>query len=165
MMLPFFIISFGILTRLIPHWPNFSPEIVFALYLGMKNTALRTSAYILSMAVISDLFLGFGIGSWAIFTYSALLVISGVGVYIKEKGFGVGFMVSAASVTFAYWMWTNFGTWLLSPLYPHTPAGFVACYTLALPFLGNALAASFAWCAIITLCETYLPKKSMYETA
>lgn len=164
MKLVIFIVSFGILTRVIPHIPNFSPEIVFALYLGMKNTGLRASAYILSMALISDLLLGFGIGSWAIFTYSAFLAIGGIGIYIKNKGFGVSFVLSAASVTLAYWAWTNFGAWLLSPLYPHTLAGFVTCYTLALPFLSNALAASLAWCAIITLCETYLPRKRLYET-
>lgn len=164
-MLPFFIICFGILTRLISHLPNFSPEIVFALYLGMKNTTISASIYIILMAVISDFLLGFGFGSWAIFTYSALLAIGGVGVYIKNKEFGQIFIASTVGVTLAYWIWTNLGSWLFTNMYAHTLDGFMTCYTLALPFLSNALVASFAWCAIIAVCETCVSKKSVYETA
>ncbi|MES2205137.1 MAG: DUF6580 family putative transport protein [Pseudomonadota bacterium] len=163
MMLPFFIISFGILTRLIPHLPNFSPEIIFALYLGMKNTPLRASAFIILMAVISDLLLGFGIGSWALLTYSALLITGGVGFWIRKKGFSATFMGTSCAVTLGYWIWTNFGTWFITALYPHNAAGLVKCYTLALPFLANSLAASFAWCAIIVVCENYFSKKYVIE--
>lgn len=67
-------------------------------------------------------------------------------------------MMTACLATVAYWIWTNFGTWLIEGLYPHTLTGFVSCYTLALPFLANSLAASIAWCATIVLCEHYFPK-------
>ncbi len=161
-----FIVIFSIAIRLIPHLPNFSPEIIFALYLGMKNTKIHAGLYILLMAILSDLLLGFSLGSWVIFTYSALLAIGAVGFYIKKKGFGGVFMASAGGgVTLAYWFWTNLGSWLFTTMYTHTLDGFIACYTLALPFLGSALAASFAWCAIIAVCEIYVAKKNVYETA
>lgn len=169
MMLPFFIISFGILTRLIPHIPNFSPELVFALYLGMKSPKHLLCLYIFLMALISDALISWqhpdfsNVGDWTPFTYSALLGIGGMGLLIKKKGFGLVFMTMSGVATLAYWIWTNFGTWLTTHLYPHSFEGLIMCYLVALPFLGNALAASVAWCAIIVWCETYIPKKNVYE--
>ena len=168
-MLPFFIICFGIFTRLIPHFPNFSSEIVFALYLGMKSPKQLICLTIFLMAMISDLLIGWqhpefsSFGDWTLFTYSALLVIGGTGLFIRKKGFGVVFMRTSCAITVAYWIWTNFGTWLMAGLYPHTSTGFFMCYTLALPFLANSLAASIAWCVIIMLCENYFSKKYALE--
>lgn len=166
-MLPLFIISFGILTRLIPHLPNFSPEIVFALYLGVKSPKSFICLYIFLMSVISDLLIGWqypefsSFGNWTLFTYSALLTIGGIGLFVSKRGFGFVFMGASGTVTAAYWLWTNFGTWLMAGLYPHTTTGLITCYTLALPFLANSIAASFTWCAIIMFCENYLkPMKS-----
>jgi hypothetical protein len=34
-----------------------------------------------------------------------------------------------------FYLWTNFGVWLLSSMYPHTAAGLVQSYINALPFL------------------------------
>ena len=149
------IICFGILTRLIPHLPNFSPEIVFALYLGMKYSKALALLMILLIAAISDLLLGWGFGSWALFTYSALLTIGWIGMCSKNH-YGKKFIINAGGVTVAYWLWTNFGVWLIENIYPHTLTGFIACYSMALPFLTNSLMASIAWSIIIILCENYL---------
>lgn len=157
------IVIIGIFTRLIPHFPNFSPEIVFALYLGMKHSKRVALFAIVLMAIISDILLGFGIGYWAIFTYSALLVIGWIGTYIKSHQYGLVFIIQSAMVTVGYWVWTNFGTWLMTNMYAQTLAGLMKCYVLALPFLTNSLGASFAWCAIIVFCENYLVKKSAIE--
>ncbi|MBP9726966.1 MAG: hypothetical protein KBD83_05840 [Gammaproteobacteria bacterium] len=165
------IICAGILTKIIPHLPNFSPEIVFALYLGMKSSKGLAWMYILFMAIVSDILFGWqnpaypSFGSWTIFTYSALLAIGWAGAYIKKKAFGAAFMWLSCAANIAYWLWTNFGTWLVGNMYPHTITGFVACYTLALPFLANSLAASFAWCAIIVACEYYIPKNKLKHEA
>lgn len=165
MMLSFFIISFGILTRLIPHIPNVCPEIVFALYLGIKSQKSFVYLYIFLMALISDLIIGWQqhefliFGDWTLFTYSALLCIGGLGFLTRKKSFGMIFIGTSCIATLAYWIWTNFGTWLMAGLYSHTLTGLISCYTLALPFLGNSLAASFAWCITIMICENYFSKR------
>ena len=163
-MLPLLIICMGILTRLAPHFPDFSPEIVFALYLGMRSPKQLICLYIFLIAMISDLLIGWqnaefsSFGNWTLFTYSALLVIGGAGLLIRKKGFGLAFLGTSCATTVAFWIWTNFGTWLMTNLYPHTATGLAHCYVLALPFLAKSLAASFAWCAIIALCEHCFPK-------
>ncbi len=165
------IICAGILTKIIPHFPNFSPEIVFALYLGIRSSKGLAWMYILLMAIVSDILFGWqnpaysSFGNWTIFTYSALLAIGWIGTTIKKKVFGVAFMWVSCAATITYWLWTNFGVWLIAGIYPQTLTGFVACYTLALPFLANSLAASFAWCAIIVACKYYIPKNKLKHEA
>lgn len=164
-----FIVVFSIMMKLIPHIPNFSPEIVLALYLGMKYPAKVSFLAIFVIALISDLILGWqsalfsSFGNWTIFTYSGLFAIGTAGIYIRKQGFGKIFLGTSCVITLTYWLWTNFGTWLMAGLYPHTSTGFMTCYTLALPFLANSLAASIAWCAIIMLCENYFSKKRVLE--
>lgn len=164
MMFLFLIIGFGILTRLIPHLPNFSPEIVFAVYLGMRSPKVLMYFNILLMAVVSDALIGWqrphfpSFGSWTFFTYSALLIIGWSGARIRTKSLKRTFVITTCLATLGYWLWTNLGVWLVADFYPHTPAGFVACYTLALPFLANSLTASMSWYVIIMLCEYYFPK-------
>lgn len=161
------IISCGIFSRLIPHLPNFSPEIVFALYLGMKNDRpLIGFATIFLMAIASDILLSIShpwpaFGNWTLFTYSGLLIIGWVGAMQKSSCYGMKFMLSALGATLGYWIWTNLGAWLMSTMYPHTLPGFITCYTLALPFLSTAIAASIAWCAIIMVCERVVFNRSL----
>lgn len=163
------IITCGILSRLIPHLPNFSPEIVFALYLGTKHS--KTSAYmnILLMAVISDLLLSWGhawpaFGDWTIFTYSALLIIGWIGEHEKLQKYDKKFIITAFAVTLAYWIWTNLGVWLMSNSYSHSLPGLIQCYEMALPFLSTSLAAGGIWCAIILVCEHYVATNSKSYT-
>lgn len=155
------IMACGIFSRLIPHLPNFSPEIVFALYLGTKNSKIMTLLTILVMATLSDVLLSWqhawaAFGKWTFFTYSALLIIGMVGRVIKKYGYGNPFFMMGGVSTLFYWLWTNFGTWLISDLYPHTLSGFLECYIFGLPFLGMSVTASILWCAIIVVSERYL---------
>ncbi|MSP53081.1 MAG: hypothetical protein EXR81_02365 [Gammaproteobacteria bacterium] len=55
--------------------------------------------------------------------------------------------------TLAYWLWTNFGTWLMSNMYSHDAAGFLDCYLAALPFLRNALIANIIYILIFYLVQ------------
>ncbi len=159
------IISTNILSRLLPHLPNFSPEIVFTLYLSMKYEKLTTSIMIaLSMTIVSDVLLSWvyiwsTFGAWTVFTYSALWVIVLMGRRLKTHHIGKSFYVITVIATLFYWGWTNAGTFLLSGLYPHSWNGFIACYTLALPFLANSFAGSMLWCTIMSACDHYLPSK------
>jgi hypothetical protein len=162
------VISCGIFSRLIPHLPNFSPEIVFALYLGMKNDRpLIGSITILLMAIMSDILLSIhhptwpAFGQWTLFTYSALLVIGWIGNAQRSSGYAMTFSISAFGATLGYWIWTNLGVWLMGNMYPHTGSGLMACYTLALPFLSTAIAASIAWCSIIMVGEKYTHNRQL----
>ncbi len=156
------IITCSIFSRLVPHLPNFSPEIVFTLYLGMKSNKILAYLNIFLMAAISDILLSLthpwpAFGDWTLFTYSALFIIGTVGLIIKNKGYGIVFVNMTGGSALFYWIWTNAGTWLTSGMYSHTLSGLIDCYVLALPFLATSVAASIIWCAAIIACEFYVP--------
>jgi hypothetical protein len=44
---------------------------------------------------------------------------------------------------------TNFGVWLGSGMYAHSAAGFVACYTAAIPFFRNTVAGDLFYSALL----------------
>ena len=79
---------------------------------------------------ISDLFLGFH--STLPFVYIAFIGISFLGVYSKKIHNST--ILTSSTIFFIV---TNFGVWLLG--YPNTIAGFISCYTLALPFFINTI--------------------------
>lgn len=154
------IIFLDILNRVFPHIPNFSPSTVFALYLGMKCSKKIAYLAILTMTMLSDFILHLEfhwpmIGNWTFFTYSALIMISSTGYLFKQSGYGHSFFLNCVNSSLFYWLWTNAGTWLISPLYPHSFSGFISCYIMALPFLTWALIGSLFWSSMISIMEYY----------
>jgi hypothetical protein len=72
----------------------------------------------------------------------------------------VGAAGVVASVLF--FLVTNFGTWALSGMYPHTLAGLGACYVAAIPFFQNTLAGDLFYAALLfggfALAEHLVPR-------
>ena len=118
--------------RLIPHPPNFAPITAMALFSGLnfQNKKLAYAIPILAM-IVSDLFLGFY--SISIFVYLSFIAITYIGTTIKKINISNIFLSSLL-----FFIITNLGVWILG--YPMTIEGLLACFTLALPFFGYALA-------------------------
>ena len=131
----------AILSRLIPHLPNFTAVTATALFAGrhFKNRALAFAAPLLVM-MISDLAIGFYTISW--FVYASFAAVVFLGQWSKKMNL---FTVLASSLTF--FVISNFGVWLLG--YPLTVEGFIACYTAAIPFFRNAILGDLFYAAIL----------------
>ena len=146
-------ILFGIFSRLMPHYPNITPLTNLCLFAGSQLSRLQAFIITLSSLIISDLLLAYfngypAFGSWTLFTYSGFAAMIFIGKRLSQKHWpAIVCYVFCSSLGF--WLWTNFGVWLLSPLYPQTMTGFMACYTTALPFLRNSLLGDLAWMLII----------------
>lgn len=121
----------AVATRLLPHPPNVAPITGIALFAGHQfgNKRLALIIPILCM-FISDLFLGFH--STLPFVYLAFISISFLGIF--SKNIHNGTILTSSTIFFIV---TNFGVWLLG--YPNTLAGFISCYTLAIPFFINTI--------------------------
>ena len=131
------LIAIGITLRLVPHMPNFAPIGAIALF-GGAMLGWRYALWLpLSTMMLSDLIIGFYPGIE--FTWISFLVIALVGIALKNKGLlmkiGVGGVTSAT----IFFVISNFGVWVASGMYTHTLAGFVNCYTMALPFFRGTL--------------------------
>lgn len=143
----------NICGRLLLHPPNVTPSISLSLLSGIYFSYYTGYFSCLISNFISDLLLhnimDYSIfGNWSFFTYSGFLAISYLGSKITSlniRNITVCILISS----FSFWVWTNFGVWLLDHLYPQNLFGLLMCYKLALPFLKNAILGDLFWMLII----------------
>ncbi|HEY8278523.1 MAG TPA: DUF6580 family putative transport protein [Bdellovibrionota bacterium] len=155
-MTAFLWIVFGVLGRLIPHPPNFSPMTSIALFGGSQLGRGRAFVVTILTMIVSDILIAWAgghqiFGLWSIFTYTGFAAIVLAGCYLRTvptAGRTLGFL---AGSSLFYWVWTNFGVWIMGDGYPHTLDGLVNCYVMALPFLGNALVGDLVWGLVLFL--------------
>ena len=126
------IIIFGILARLIPHPPNFSPVTAIALFSGL-NFKNKKFAFLIPILIlfISDLLIG--ISMINIFVYSGFLLVVQLGSKISSIRF-----LNIILASLIFFIISNFGVWIIG--YPKTIDGLILCYTMAIPFFGYSLA-------------------------
>jgi len=129
------LIFLAVVTRLLPHPPNFTPIAGMALF-AVNRFSDKKIAFLLPIVcmILTDIFIGFH--SITPFVYISIIGISCIG-YFSKKINNVAILKSSLLFFFI----SNFGVWLLG--YPNTISGFISCYTLALPFLINTVLGDF----------------------
>ena len=147
------VISFAILSRFLPHPPNFTPVTAIAL-LSSKGFNNRWIGLLIPMIImfISDLVLGLH-GSIP-FVYGAFILISLFGSFVEKINIGV---VLSSSVIF--FLVSNFGVWFL--YYPSTFTDLVTCYTLAIPFFLNTILGDLFFSALMIYSFYYMQKRQI----
>ncbi len=145
----------AVLTRLVPHLPNFTPVTAIALFGGLYISN-KILAYALPLIImfISDIFLGFS--SITLFVYSGFMLVTLIGTLRKKSNILTIFMGSLS-----FFIVTNFGVWLLG--YPKTWTGLVECYTLALPFFRNSLLGDFFYSGVMIIGFNFIQKHYLQE--
>ena len=137
--------------RLVPHPPNFTPIGAMALfsgaYLGRRWLAFAAP---LGAMLISDAVLGFYSGFWVTYLAIGLVVLIGWLALSRVSPLRVGLAAVASSVTF--FLVSNFGTWALGGMYPHTSAGLAACYVAAIPFFRWMVAGDIFYMVVLLGC-------------
>lgn len=120
------LIGIAILSRLIPHPPNFTPITAIALFstIHFKNKILTYLIPIIGL-FISDLILGLSIVN--LFVYLSFIAITFIGFKFQKIN---NYSILLSSTTF--FIVSNFGVWILG--YPKTIEGLILCYYMALPF-------------------------------
>ena len=159
------------LSRLLPHPPNFSPVEAIALFGGafFASRALALLVPLLAM-LVADFALGllhgglyagwFGsAGVCLVYLCIAASVVLGFGMRGRAgAGRVLGFCL-AGSVLF--FLVTNFGAWLASPVYPRSGAGLLQAYIAGVPFFQWTLLGTLAYAALLfggfALLRTRLP--------
>lgn len=143
------VLGFIVTCRVIPHIANFSPMICVALFAGSIFIRRIAVAVVMLGMLLSDMLLAQifhypMVGSWSLFTYSALLAIVALGLRsnIAQQRLTLG-IVTVLGSNLGFWLWTNFGSWLTN--YRHTVDGFVTCYIAALPFLQHSTLSALVW--------------------
>jgi len=129
---------------LIPHPWNLTPSGAVELFSGARLRSWHAFALPLGVRMLTDLIL-FPIYRPLItkpylyltmlpFVYASIVINVLLGRMLSrtESPWRIGALAMLASVQF--FLLTNFGTWIGSPMYPLSPAGLISCFELGLPF-------------------------------
>ena len=149
------------LSRLIPHPPNMAPIAGMALF-GAAYYNKKYWAYLIPIASmwVSDLILNnvlysqyFDSFVWfysgSLFTYAAFALIVLMGsITLKKKSVG-SVLFSALGASVIFFIVSNFGVWLTSPIYAKSWEGLTTCYIAAIPFMQNTLIGDLCYTAIL----------------
>jgi len=137
----FGLILIAILTRLLPHPPNFAPITSIALFSGFHFANKRLALFVPLIAMfISDLFIG--VHSLMPVIYLSFLLISILSFYMKSLS--ISNVVLASTLFFVM---SNLGVWYF--YYPLNWAGLTSCFVLAIPFFVNALAGDLFYTSVL----------------
>lgn len=136
MIAPAAIIILAVLSRLIPHPPNFAPIGGLALFSGATLNKKQAFAIPLVAMFVSDLFLGFH--STMLYVYGSFALIVFIGMQLKKIKF-TNLLLASLISSGLFYLITNFGVWASTDLYPKNMNGLIQSYILALPFFKNTL--------------------------
>ncbi len=143
-------------SRLIPHYPNFTPVIAIALF-GGKFFNNKILAVLLPLLIlwVSDLILNnFVFNYYESFTffypgffwqYLPIISITLIGRYSLDKISLLRLLGVSVSSSLIFYVVSNFGVFISSSTYTKDLSGLILCYTLALPFFYGTLSSTLIY--------------------
>lgn len=173
------IIGFAALRGLSPDrfgdLANFTPVGAIALFGGayIKN---KYQAFLLPLLIllVSDAFINYGYfgeftllyeGVFWVYLSFALIVLLGRTIQHVRP---TSILLSALGTVLIHWIVTDIGVWLNNPVFAQSPAGFLECLIMAIPFEKNFLAGTLLYSAAMfggfELLKSYFPKLSLVHT-
>jgi hypothetical protein len=145
------------LCRVIPHPPNFTPLAALALFGGATFSDKRAALAIpLAALLLSDLAIGYHPDPIVYLSF-ALIVCLGFLLQNRRSVARVAAGTLAGAITF--FVLTNFGVWLTTPMYAKTLAGLATCYVAAIPFFGNTLSSDILYSALLFGCLALVERR------
>jgi hypothetical protein len=146
-MLAILLLAFGVVSRLIVHLPNFTPVIALALFGGVYLKKQQAVILPVLMMIIADLFIG--VDGTFLFTWGSMALIAVMGLWVRENKSFTTVAGSSLLASVLFFLVSNFGVWLVQNMYPHTLAGLIECYAMAIPFFGPTLASTVVYTAVL----------------
>lgn len=137
----------AVVARIMPHSANMTPLFAVALFTAAVFPVSWAPLIPMLALVLSDAYLGFHGGIWYTWTGMFVFVILGYSLRRNINAWNVVIHTLIGSIMF--YLWTNFGVWVQSGMYPHTVAGLTASYVLALPFLRNSVIGDLAFSGVM----------------
>jgi len=133
------LILIGVIFRIIPHQPNFTPIVTIALFGGFYFSKKISFLIVVLTMLISDLIIGFYEPLLMIFVYGSFLLCSLLGIWLKKHEKLHQIIGASTTGSLLFFVLTNFAVWAFTPWYTKTFDGLIRCYIMALPFFKNAI--------------------------
>lgn len=143
----------------LPELYNVEPFTVMSLLAGSLLGGGYALSVPLSMIAISDMVIGNT--SIMFFTWSAWAIIGLGGTILRKRKtptFKFSLQLTGMGVVSSlfFYLWTNFGVWLIDGMYPHTWAGLIQSYIMGLPFLRNNLFGNLTIVPVVSLAAVFV---------
>ena len=131
----FALVAIGVCGRLWQPTYNVTPFAAIGLAAGsLFGISLTAVAVPIVALVISNVALpGYDSSAMALVVYVSFACPVLFGSLVKRQGW-VAVIGGSLASSLIFFVTTNFATWALTQLYPHTLAGLTTCYIAALPF-------------------------------
>ncbi len=150
------LIVLGIVGRLLPHPPNFTPMAAIALFSGFifMKRYMAILAVVVTMLLTDYFAFGFLSPEWFAsksmwVVYLSLLFPIVFKSFLQKKLGLLRITGAALTSSMVFFLATNFAVWAFSPMYEKTWSGLVLCYTMAIPFFQNTVAGDLIWSGVI----------------
>lgn len=164
------IVVLAVLSRLIPHPPNFAPIGAIALFGGAFFPSKRLAFAIpIIIMFLGDLMIAwlsgnvaYGIHPLIPFVYGSFALIVCLGFWLKGRQRFLSVAGAALTGSVLFFIITNFGVWIAGDTYPLSWEGLTACYVAAIPFFKNTVLGDAVYTAALFgglfLVEKYYPQ-------
>ena len=136
-LVPFGLILFAALSRVLPHPVNVAPIAALALFGAVYLEKKHAFLIPLIALLLSDYVIGFYSGM--IWVYTSFAAISCIGLWLRNHRGTVQTIGASLTSSVLFFVVTNFGVWVSSTLYSQSFSGLVQCYVAAIPFFRNTL--------------------------
>ncbi|MBI2018635.1 hypothetical protein HYS96_02905 [Candidatus Daviesbacteria bacterium] len=165
-LLSMIIVVFGVLSRLIPHAPNFVPIGALMLFGGAYLPKKLLWLPLLAL-FISDYFIGF-YGTDMVYVYGSFALVGLIGLWLRTHKTPHFVLGGAFFSSVLFFIITNFGVWAPpNNWYPHNLSGLLQSYIMAIPFFRNSLIGDLGYTILLfggyeltqRLARKYLPAK------
>lgn len=148
----------GIVTRFLPHPPNFTAINSIALFsvsaFGNLSVSLMT---VCTTMFLSDIILGFH--STMFFVYSSFVLTIVTGHWLHKKGSSNSLLKLLPISSLLFFIITNFGCWMTDPMYPKTWFGLGSCFLAAIPFLTYQVAGDLFYGLLFFGCYSLVERR------
>lgn len=143
-----FLTVIGILSRLLPHPPNFTPVSAVGLFGGAFINS-RWVSFLLPILImfVSDLILGFHTLMPTI--YGLMLINVIIGHYLKDNVSVLSVGSASLLSSTIFFLGSNFMVWLGSGYHPQDLNGLLMCYVMALPFFHYTVLGDLFYCMVL----------------
>ncbi|SRR6056297_61849 len=138
------------LSRLLPHPYNFTPIGGMALFAGGLLSGKRLFwiipliAYYISDLLVNNILYASYFDSFVwgghFFVYLSLFSIIILGKFLLKKITVGRLILGSLGASTLFFLLSNLGVWITSPLYPINLEGLISCYSAAIPFFQNTIA-------------------------
>ena len=156
-----FLTSLFVLSRIVPHPPNFTPILAGIIFLPFIKKDITFALMVpLASMIISDFIIG--MHTLMLWTYGSLMILSLISFFFYQDNFKrIGILALISPMVF--FIISNFGVWMNSKSYSQDMDGLIACYINAIPFYTSSALSCILFAATFYLIKISFTKKLVQD--